>query len=138
MNRTDLRQLAELRIQEAELLLNNSFFAGAYYMAGYAIECALKACIAKQTKRYDFPDKKLVKDVFTHNLQTLIKLAELEDPLIAKAKVSTDFADYWKVVKDWSEESRYRTLVAEQTARDLYRAITDRRNGVLSWLKKYW
>jgi len=46
-------------------------------MAGYAVECALKACIAKQTKRYDFPDKKRVRDVFTHNLETLVKVAEL-------------------------------------------------------------
>ena len=34
----------------------------AYYMIGYCVECALKACIAKQIRRFDFPDKKLVLD----------------------------------------------------------------------------
>ncbi len=30
---------------------------GTYYLAGYAVECALKACIAKQIIAEDFPDK---------------------------------------------------------------------------------
>jgi HEPN domain-containing protein len=51
MNRADLQQLAELRITEAKVLLDNGFYAGAYYLAGYAVECALKACIAKLTNR---------------------------------------------------------------------------------------
>jgi HEPN domain-containing protein len=50
MNRTDLQQLAELRIKEARILLDGDSYSGAYYLAGYAIECALKACIAKRTK----------------------------------------------------------------------------------------
>jgi len=36
------------------------FFDGAYYLAGYAVECAIKACIAKGTRRYEFPDKRKV------------------------------------------------------------------------------
>lgn len=45
MNRVDFRQLAGLRIAEAKVLLDNNLYAGAYYLAGYAVECALKACI---------------------------------------------------------------------------------------------
>ena len=44
---------------------------GAYYLAGYAIECALKACIAKATRRYDFPDRKKVDASHTHDLREL-------------------------------------------------------------------
>ena len=55
MNRADFRQLALCRLEEAEVLLRTRKFSGAYYLAGYAIECALKARLAKQTKRYDFP-----------------------------------------------------------------------------------
>lgn len=57
MNRADLQNLAELRINEAKLLLDRGFYQGAYYVAGYAIECALKACIAKKTQQFDFPEK---------------------------------------------------------------------------------
>lgn len=42
---------------------------------GYAIECALKSCVAKQVKRYDFPDKKIANEAFTHDLEKLMKVA---------------------------------------------------------------
>ena len=57
MNRTDFQKLAEERIAEAKILLDAGKWSGAYYLAGYAVECALKACIAKMTKSEDFPDK---------------------------------------------------------------------------------
>lgn len=57
MNRADLQALSRLRIKEARLLLKHRQFEGAYYLTGYAIECALKAAIAKRTAKYDFPDK---------------------------------------------------------------------------------
>ncbi len=60
MNRSDLQKLAVIRIKEAKLLLDNDAYEGSYYLAGYAVECALKACFAKQTKQYEFPDKRAV------------------------------------------------------------------------------
>jgi hypothetical protein len=45
MNRVQLRQLAEDRILDAACLLAGDRWAGAYYVAGYAAECGLKACI---------------------------------------------------------------------------------------------
>jgi len=45
---------------------------GAYYLAGYAVECALKACIAKKTQRHEFPDKRRVDASHTHNLIQLL------------------------------------------------------------------
>jgi HEPN domain-containing protein len=56
VNRTDFQKLSEIRVREAEVLFENGFYEGAYYLAGYAIECAFKACIAKQIREYDFPD----------------------------------------------------------------------------------
>ena len=47
MTRKDFQQLARVRLKEAKALLNLEHFACAYYLAGYVIECALKACIAK-------------------------------------------------------------------------------------------
>ena len=60
VNRQDLQSLARTRHAEAKALLRAGRSDGAYYLAGYAVECGLKACIAKATKRYDFPEKKSV------------------------------------------------------------------------------
>ena len=51
---------------------------GTYYLAGYAVECALKACIAKETKRHEFPDRRKVDASHTHDLRELVRLAKLE------------------------------------------------------------
>ena len=56
-------------------MLQLGLFDGAYYLAGYAVECALKACIAKGTLRGEFPDKKRVDSSYSHNLRELFKVA---------------------------------------------------------------
>jgi hypothetical protein len=67
MNRKDLQALSQLRAREARYLLKGGHLSGAYYLLGYSVECALKACIAKRVQRYDFPDKQLAQEVYTHN-----------------------------------------------------------------------
>ena len=89
MNRADFQQLANLRIAEAKALLAAGFPAGAYYLAGYAVECAIKACIARTVQQYDFPDKDKVNESYQHNLVRLLKPAGLESELkdeISKSK----------------------------------------------------
>jgi len=78
VNRYDFQKLARIRLEEAKVLLRNGKHEGCYYLCGYAVECALKACIAKRTKRYDFPDKSMFKDAYTHDLDQLVRTAELE------------------------------------------------------------
>jgi hypothetical protein len=51
MNRAELQQLAEDRRLDAEALLAAQRWAGAYYLAGYAVECGLKACIMAYVER---------------------------------------------------------------------------------------
>lgn len=66
MNRRTFQQLSATRLADARALLAARRYA-AYYLAGYAVECALKACIAKQTRRYDFPpDPRSVSRIYTH------------------------------------------------------------------------
>src|SRR6266404_8143025 len=108
MNRDDLKELTQARLREAKVLLVNDEFSGAYYLAGYVIECGLKACIAKRTKEFDFPDKSTVVDSYTHNLAALVKVAGLQPDL--DAEIQNDqkwFGPYWGVVKQWSEHARY-------------------------------
>lgn len=136
MNRDDFQALAQVRLQEAESLLHAGLPSGAYYLAGYAIECALKACVARQTKQYDFPDKKIVVPSYTHNLNTLIGLAGLRLQF-NQAMGQSGFSANWSTVKDWSEEARYDTGISAQMAQDLLDAIAGQ-HGVLQWVQQHW
>lgn len=155
-SRSDFQWLATIRVREAKALLDAGLFDGAYYLAGYAIECALKACIVKKIRRSELPDKKFIQDVYTHKLGRLLELTGLQVEY-QEAMRDKHFASNWTTVNDWSEEARYETLGrryiarfvsrpgirrtsprAEERARQLYNAITDPQHGVLPWLKKFW
>lgn len=138
MNKTDLEKLVNIRIIEADVLLSSGKYPGAYYLVGYALECALKVCIAKRVKEYDFPDKDLAYASYSHKPLELIEAAGLKQKLLKKEKEDEDFSVNWAVAKDWKETSRYECNIEETSARDLYDAITDKNSGVLSWLKMYW
>lgn len=136
MKRSDLQKLALIRLKEAKVLLDNRQYSGAYYLSGYIVECALKACIAKQTGKFDFPDKKKVLDSYTHELEKLVNVAKLKDEL-KSLKANPDFSPLWECVKEWSEESRYKKH-NRQEATDIYLAIADPNHGVLQWLQQHW
>src|SRR2546423_14181814 len=76
--------------------------------------------------------------LYTHDLEALVKGADLGVALKAKESSDIQFKLNWAVVKDWKEQARYETEIDNKQAGDLYSAITDRKHGVLSWLKKYW
>ena len=107
MNRQDFRRLAKLRVRDAEVLIAGRRYAAAYYLCGYAVECALKACIAKRTRRYEFPNRTTVDKSYTHNLNVLVELAELRDSLITQRDSDRVFRFNWQTVEDWSEQDRY-------------------------------
>ncbi|MCC3413693.1 MAG: HEPN domain-containing protein [Microcoleus sp. PH2017_29_MFU_D_A] len=136
MNRRDLQNIALTRLKEVEVLLENRQYSGAYYLSGYVVECALKACIAKQTRKFDFPDKKTVFDSYTHDLEKLVKVAKLDSELKTLLK-DVEFLTAWVVLKDWSEESRYQKH-DRQKALDIYSAITDSNHGILQWVQQHW
>jgi HEPN domain-containing protein len=137
MNRSDLQRLSNTRIREAKILFAAGEYSGAYYLAGYAVECALKACFAKSVQRYDFPDKK-VQRVFIHNLTELVALANLKDELLAARLASEDFVAAWQIVGKWTEESRYSSTLTKTDAEEILDAIGRRRDGVLTWIKRHW
>lgn len=139
MNRTDLQTLADIRIEEARALLfsNPPCPDGAYYLAGYAVECALKACIAKQFVQHDWPEKQFVLDCHTHNLEKLFRLANLFSDRQASGAANPIMGSNFSLVERWNEQSRYErhSLVKAQ---ELYDAITDQTNKVLPWIKARW
>lgn len=132
--RKDFQLLAELRVKEARVLLANGRELGAYYLCGYAVECALKACIAKTTKRSQFPPKPdTVRKMYTHNLLDLAELAGLKNQLDRTA--NTRLAANWAIVKDWTEQSRY--VRSGLNGTDMYEAVTGA-DGVFPWIKTHW
>lgn len=136
MNRTGFQRLARIRLREAKLLLSAKAPDGAYYLAGYAVEYALKACIAKSTARHDFPEKQRVIDSYTHDASKLIRIAGLKATHDVAMR-QLDFARSWDLVVQWSAQSRYRNYSVSQ-AEALIDAIENRNFGVLPWLKKHY
>jgi hypothetical protein len=137
MNRNVFQKLTNIRVREARALIEAGHYPGAYYLAGYAVECALKACVSRQVKRFDFPDKKFINDAHTHELEKLVGLAGLASDFKRDMQANKDLQVNWAVVKDWKESFRYEIGITRQQARDLYSACTGR-NGVLPWIKKRW
>ncbi|MFN2571351.1 MAG: DNA-binding protein [Gemmatimonadales bacterium] len=138
MNRVELQVLADIRVGDAALLLQGARYPGAYYVAGYAVECALKAAIAKQIREHDFPEKKLVNDSHTHDLERLLAISGLKPQFDIRVAGDNAFAVNWTTVKDWNETTRYDGTIAEVKARDLFTAVTHQDHGVLPWLKTLW
>lgn len=137
MTKSDFKKISLLRLHEAKALIGKKLYSGGYYLSGYSVECAMKACIAKKTKRNEFPDLKTVQDSYTHNLEKLVGVAGLKTDLNSKIKLDSSFAANWATIKDWSEEARYK-LYQQRETEDLYRAISDPKKGVLQWIANYW
>ncbi len=137
VNRTQLQILSEERARDAEALLDVGRWSGAYYLAGYAVECGLKACIAKLTQQHDFPDQKFVNSSFTHKIEDLIKLAGLGLQRDTDVKSKPLLGSNWLIIKDWNEVARYQCWT-ELHARKLVSAVTDTTNGVLPWIRIHW
>lgn len=137
MNRTDLQLLAEDRILDAQALLDAGRWSGAYYLAGYAVECALKARIAGLFRKHDFPDKDQVFRSHTHKILPLVEAAGLKTQQESDAKANPLLARNWTIAKDWIERARYQRWT-EAEARRLFTAVTDPASGVLTWIRARW
>ncbi|MDQ7090631.1 MAG: HEPN domain-containing protein [Methylococcales bacterium] len=137
MNKVELKELADIRIKESQILLNARCYHGAYYLAGYALECTLKACITKQVRAFDFPDKKLANDSYTHDLTKLLKISNLNQKLREEENRSLAFKLNWNIVKSWSEEARYDCTITPIKAKEFFEAVTNNESGVLPWLKNF-
>ena len=81
------------RLGDAQALLVNSRYGAAYYLVGYAVECSLKACIAKLMGGEDFYDKSLAGKIFTHKLENLANYARLDMKQISN--MDSVFAANW-------------------------------------------
>lgn len=142
MNRPQLQKLAQMRLEDATALLQAGRWSAAYYLAGYAVECALKSCVLRHLHDTGaiFADADYLKDIGkcrTHDFNLLLKLAGLTKAHGTEVGTNLTFGAHWTVANDWSETSRYEER-PESDARRLYEAITHNTDGVLVWIRQHW
>lgn len=140
MDRLQWQQLAERWLVDAKSLLDDHRWSAAYYAAGYAIECGLKACILARvaaTPEVIFEERRFSEKCWTHSPEELVKLAGLQAALTADMATNPVLLSSWRIVKDWSEQSRYATT-SHWEAKRLHKAITDKANGVMPWIRVRW
>jgi HEPN domain-containing protein len=130
MTRIDLQKLADEKLSDAQILFGAKSWSNAYYLAGYAVELAIKACIAKAFKADTVPDKDVVLKTYSHEFPKLIGTAGLTAELQKQVQASRDFGTAWGVVNEWSPDDRYRAI-SEQDTKELIEAIGDATHGVL-------
>ena len=136
--RNQLRELALLRVRETEALFESGLYDGARYLSGYIIELALKARICRLLDVQEYPDSGELRRVYaTHDLDQLLKLAGLSRKLSLGNSVL--FAN-WSIATLWKPERRYDVAgtASKSDVEDILKAIKDRPDGVLTWIRKHW
>src|SRR5258708_33209054 len=133
ITKAQLVELAQDKLRDAKILFAAGRATNAYYLAGYSVELMLKAILSGRFRENSLPDRSLFNQVFTHDLEKLVRTALLDTALKERQKDDPDFQGYWQVVLGWSEESRYGVYHLDQT-KALLQAIEDQEHGVLPWL----
>jgi HEPN domain-containing protein len=142
VNRKHLQKLAKERLKDARALLGRKRWSGAYYLCGYVIECALKACLLRYLGESgavfgDESYRKKLGDCWTHDLVKLVSLAGLEADFGAARGANVMLDNFWTVTKDWKDTSRYEEKT-EAEAKLLYEAVSHNPDGVFRWIQSRW
>jgi HEPN domain-containing protein len=140
VTRAGWRRMAEERVRDAAALLRARRWSAAYYLAGYAVECGLKACVVAYVQRHIeviFQERRFSERCWTHDFDELLKVAELKARYDADVAADPLLKFNWQVAKNWKETARYERK-SRVEAEGLYRAVTDPANGVLPWIRNHW
>jgi HEPN domain-containing protein len=137
LSKKNLEELAQIRIDDALYLFRAKRYSASYYLAGYAVELAFKACISKLMLPNVIPDKSFIEAIYTHRLDSLLSTSGLRPEFDAEIKADRLFASYWPIVNNWNEQSRYQIWDQISTA-NLLKAIRDSKHGVFQWVKNHW
>jgi HEPN domain-containing protein len=108
---TELRNIAEARLDDAELLFAAGRLDGAFYLCGYAIELALKARVCLTLNWAGYPETTRefqdLQSFRTHNLDVLLHLSGVEQQIKVERQ---DYATEWRTLVQWNPEIRYRRI----------------------------
>ncbi len=119
-----LRELVDQKLKDADVLIANRRYASAIYIAGYAIELALKLKVCKIFRfTKGFPENKAeftfyqnsaksqpllagtitqIKDIRNHDLNKLLFYSGVE------YQIRLNFLNEWNLVVSWDPEMRYK------------------------------
>src|SRR5690349_5778013 len=106
ITRAEWQKLAEDHLVAAQTLIAARCWADAYYLAGYVVECALKACIVKRVAAEPeivFEDKRFCEKCWSHKFGDLLGLAKLTAQLDADKLANPPLRDNWDKVLVWKE-----------------------------------
>ncbi|MCC7159054.1 MAG: hypothetical protein IT281_05915 [Ignavibacteria bacterium] len=136
ISRKDLRELAKKRLKDAEVLLKNRRYQGAFYLGGYVIELLLKYNICKIFKFSNgFPESKSelnsyqskvkirftsvtsLSDFKTHDLPKLLTISGKE------YDIKTRTLNEWTSILIWNPEFRYLNSVLKR--KDISKIISN-------------
>ncbi len=139
LNHKELIKISNERKLDCYALLKSGRWHASVYMGGYALEVALKACIIKDMNKQFYFNKKDWDSVYTHKINELVVAANLKNELAAITQSDKVFSRNWDTVTNlWQETLRYRTHISKNEASDFYKALTQRKHGVLRWTKSKW
>jgi hypothetical protein len=111
---TVFKTAARARLEDAGILLRENRYAGAVYLAGYAVECLLKWAVTWRQQRIY-----LAAEFETHSLDTLLLEAGLAGALHRETAVWDMFAAF---ADSWGPDLRYLAKAPHPTEADrLYR-----------------
>lgn len=117
--------LATMRLEDASILLKHKRYHGALYLAGYAVECALKWAITRRENAIYLPA-----NLEIHGLDRLLQASGLQPGLKEDKAV---FACYSALVDDWGPDGRYAAgMLDAHEALRLYKQI----NQVYQWINE--
>lgn len=136
--RNEFKQLARLRLKEAETLYSARLYDGCAYLCGYVVEFALKARICKLLGLNEYPDSGKLKNAYAvHDINQLLILSGLQSKL-DPGNVQL-FAN-WSLATPWTPERRYmpKGTTNRATAKDILDAVRSTPDGVLRWIMRYW
>lgn len=137
--RRELKELAQLRMKEAETLFEVGLYDGAVYLCGYVIEFALKARICKLLGVNDYPMSGKLKTAYAvHDFEQLLLLAGLAAKL--DSIQTPEVWKNWSLSTSWTPEWRYQAkgTVSRDEAEEILDAVRGTPHGVFTWIKKYW
>lgn len=130
-----LRKLATARIEEAKCLKSRGHFAGAVYLAGYAVECLLKAAICRALGWGELRSTFAV-----HDLEGLLLYSGLQ-PRIEEPTNKEVFRNFKQINEVWivvgKQSIRYTDpdSITAKGAEAFLNQLENPESGVVAWLR---
>ena len=152
-NPEEIKNLANLRLSEAETLCKEGKYDGAFYLAGYSVELMLKAKICEHFKIDNLFDKEgcqiqsisnLRNVVETHDINLLLIFSGLIEKFQREKARNTKLRNSYSFFMantgnktDWNEQVRYlpKGSKTKEVVEEFINLLHDE-EGLLKWIEK--